>query len=135
MQFRRQLAWVIIVAVVLYALWLSALGAVAYGSEYKPEARSLLMLIRYTQPMFIFPCVLAALVPRWWTSVPLWMLSISISIFIYLPDFQFEDALDSWAAPFAMQQARQMAGVMIVPVVMQIALLLKRSGKLRSEPA
>jgi hypothetical protein len=124
-----------IVGIVLYALWLSALGAVTYGSEYKPEARSLLILIRYTQPMFIFPCVLVALVPRWWTSVPLWMLSISVALFIYLPDFQLEDALDSWAAPFAMQQAKQMAEVMIVPVVMQIALLLKRSGKQRSEPA
>ena len=84
MQLRRELAWVMIVVVVLYGLWLSALGAITYGYAYKPEAHSLMMFSRYTQPMFIFPCALIAFVPRRWATIPLWLLSISIALFIYL---------------------------------------------------
>jgi hypothetical protein len=135
MQLRRELAWVMIVVVVLYGLWLSALGAITYGYAYKPEAHSLMMFSRYTQPMFIFPCALIAFVPRRWATIPLWLLSISIALFIYLPDFQLEDALDTWAAPFAIQEAKEIAQVMIVPVAMKIAVMMKQSGKRRSDHA
>jgi hypothetical protein len=40
-----------------------------------------------------------------------------------------EDALDTWAAPFAIQEAKEIAQVMIVPVAMQIAVMMKQSGK------
>jgi hypothetical protein len=133
MQLRRELAWVMIVFVGLYGLWLSAMGSIAYGYGYRPEAQSLLMFIRHTQPLFIVPCVLLALVPPWWAMVPLWLLSISICIFPYVLNVQQNGALEYVNAPFSVREVKEIALVMLVPIAMQIALLLKGTGNQRTD--
>jgi hypothetical protein len=133
MQHRREFAWILIVLVVLYSLWFSAIGSISYGYGYKPEANSLLMFISYVQPMFVFPCVLLALVPRWWAIVPLWLISISICLFPYVMNVQQNGALEYVNAPFSVQEIKEMAQVIIIPIAMLIALLIKGTGNQRRD--
>ena len=83
--------------------------------------------------MFVFPCVLLALVPRWWAVVPLWLISISICLFPYVMNVQQNGALEYVNAPFSVQEIKEMAQVIIIPIAMQIALLIKGIGNQRRD--
>jgi hypothetical protein len=123
----RRLAYmVLIVGIGLYSLGISALGKMAFDYGYRPEAHSLIMLIRYLQPILVFPLFLVSLLPRKWTTLPLWLVCLSISV---LP-FMIRDAkeklfLGYWDTPFGLREVKEIAIVMLIPVVVQMAVWLK----------
>jgi hypothetical protein len=97
------------------------------GSEQLADVHKL------CSPMFVFPCVLLALVPRWWAVVPLWLISISICLFPYVMNVQQNGALEYVNAPFSVQEIKEMAQVIIIPIAMLIALLIKGTGNQRRD--
>ncbi|HEU4414994.1 MAG TPA: hypothetical protein VFT65_09455 [Candidatus Angelobacter sp.] len=90
----------------------------------------MLVFIRYLQPVLIFPFFLLSLVPRRWATIPLWFLSISICSFPYLITDEHLRAVLGYTRPAGvrlLQDIKDMAGLIIIPVVVQLAAWLRLS--------
>lgn len=123
---RRAVAWILLVAIGFYCLCISLLGRVAFAYGYRPEAHNTIMFIRYLQPVLVLPFFLVALVPRRWATLPLWVLCVSISSLPFLiRDAQLRSLLGYWNVPFGVRAVKELAIVMVIPVVVQIAIWLK----------
>ena len=81
-QMKRTAAWFLFGVAGIYCLCVSLLGRVAFAYGFRPEAHSAVMFVRYIQPVLVLPLFLLALIPRKWTTVPLWALCISITVFL-----------------------------------------------------
>ncbi len=127
---RRAIAWVLLVVVGVYGLVISLLGRVAFAYGYRPEAHSTIMFIRYLQPMLVLPCFFVALVPRRWATLPLWVLCVSIASFPFLiRDANLRAVLGYWNVPFGPRAVKELAMVMVIPVVVQMAVWLRSRPK------
>jgi hypothetical protein len=131
MNTRRVVAWALLIAVGVYAIAIFALGRLAFAYGYHPEAHSVLMFISYIQPMLVLPCVLFALLPRTWATAPLWIVCTSISIFPFIiTDAKQKVLLGYRDTPPGLREVKEIMLVMLIPLLVQIAVLLKtRSGK------
>jgi hypothetical protein len=131
---RRAIAWILFVSVGVYCLVISLLGRVAFAYGYRPEAHNTIMFIRYLQPVLVLPFFLLAVVPRKWATFPLWVLCVSIASFPFLiRDAQLKMLLGYWNVPFGVRAVKELAIVMVIPVVVQLAAWL-RSGSEKQGP-
>jgi len=129
---RRSIAWVLFVIVGIYALVISLLGRVAFAYGYRPEAHNTIMFIRYLQPVLVLPFFLVALVSRRWATLPLWALCVSIASFPFLiRDANLRALLGYWNVPFGARAVKELAMVMIIPVVVQMAVWLRSRHKVQ----
>ena len=114
------------VLVGLYSLSMSLLGRVAFAYGYRPEDHSIIMLVRYLQPMLVLPLFLVSLVPHRWATLPLWALCLSIASLPYLiRDANLRILLGYWNAPLTVHVVKEVAMVMVIPVVVQVAAWLR----------
>jgi hypothetical protein len=128
----RTVAWVLFVLTGIYCLCVSLLGRVEFAYGYKPEAHSAVMLMRYLQPVLVLPLFLLALVPRKWATFPLWALCISIAVFPFLiRDENMRIQLGYWSSPSGIYALKEIAIVMVIPVMVQFAAMLR----MHSQPA
>ena len=128
---RRAIAWALLVVVGIYGLVISLLGRVAFSYGYRPEAHSTIMFIRYLQPVLVLPCFLVALVPRRSATLPLWVLTVSIASFPFLiRDANLRAVLGYWNVPFGVRAVKELAMVMVIPVVVQMAVWLRSRPKM-----
>ena len=127
---RRAIAWVLLVIVGIYGLVISLLGRVAFAYGYRPEAHNTIMFIRYLQPVLVLPFFLMALVPRRWATLPLWVLCVSIASFPFLiRDANLRALLGYWNFPYGARAVKELAMVMVIPVVVQMAVWLRSRPK------
>ena len=124
----RDAALVLLGIVGLYCFGISMLGGVAFEYGYRAEAHSMLIFIRYIQPILVFPAFLLALIPCKWTTFPLWILCLSIASFPYLiRDTNLRAQLGYWSIPVE-KEIKELLMVMVIPIVVQLATWL-RSAK------
>jgi len=126
---RRSVAWLLFGLAGIYCLLVSLLGRVAFAYGYKPEAHSLILFMRYLQPVLVLPFFLLSLVPRRWTTLPLWIVCVSIASFPYLiRDQNLRMLMGYWSAPLGLRMIKEVAMVMVIPVVVQIAVWLRTNS-------
>jgi glucan phosphoethanolaminetransferase (alkaline phosphatase superfamily) len=128
MQFRKELAWIVIFFVGLWSLWIFLMSFMFYSYAYRPEAHSFLMWIRYTLTPMIFPCFLFALVPRRWATIPLWVVSISTIALPYLLNAQQKAWLGYWTTSFNHRDTKEIAQIIVIPIATQLAVMLQWRG-------
>ncbi len=125
---RRLVVWLLFGAVGIYCLFISLLGRVAFAYGYRPETHSLILFVRYLQPILVLPFFLVSLVPRKWATLPLWIVCVSIASFPYLiRDPNLRALMGYWNAPLGVRVVKEVAMVMVIPAVVQLAVWL-RSG-------
>jgi hypothetical protein len=120
-------AYLFVIAVLgLYSLAISALGNVAFGYGYRPEAHNVMLFIRYFQPVLVFPFFLISLFRRKWATIPLWVLALSIcSLPFLISDAKLRALLGYWNKPFGLHALKEIAMVMVIPVAAQMAVWLR----------
>lgn len=112
---------------------MSLLGRVAFAYGYRSEAHSLLMFVRYWQPLLVFPFFLLSLVPRKWATLPLWFVCLSIVGFPYLiRDANLRTLLGYWNAPLGVRAFKEAVMIMVIPFAVQLAVWLKSDSNKRT---
>ena len=128
MKNRLALAWILFVLIGIYCLGVSSLGRVSFAYGYRPaEAHSTLLFFRYLQPILILPFFLLSLIPRKWATIPLWFLSISICSLPFLITDDHLRALLGYWRPVVPREIKEIAMVMIIPIVAQFSVWLRLS--------
>ena len=84
--------------------------------------------LRYTLLLLIFPSYFIALSRRWWTTMPLWLVSTSVMLTQYLMAAQQGAALGAVAADDSFIYAGEMAKIMLIPMVVQFTVALRGMG-------
>jgi hypothetical protein len=84
--------------------------------------------LRYTLLLLIFPCYFIALSRRWWTTIPLWLVSTSIMLTQFLMAAQQGAAVGSGAVDDSYIYVGEMTKIMLIPIAVQIAVVLRRMG-------
>jgi hypothetical protein len=116
----------VITGIGLYCLGISALGRLAFAYGYRPEAHSLILFIRYLQPMLVFPFFLVSLIPRKWSTFPLWVVCLSVCSFPFaVRDAELRTLLGYWNSPFGLRAAKEIAMIMVIPVIVQMAVWIR----------
>lgn len=108
-----------------YCLITSILCMAPFAFGYDPKAHSLLMFIRFVQPMLIFPCFLVALVPKRWASIPIWLVCLSVATFPFFLNAKEKMLLAYSAAPVNWQDVRQISAIVVIPLLVQFAIWLE----------
>ena len=112
----------------IYSLALTVVGMVAFDNGYRPEAHSAFLFYRYLQTMLVCPLFLISLIPRRWTTVPLWFICLSISSLPYLiRNPLMKTRLGYFSRPFGSAAVEEIALIMVLPVVVQLAAWLRPS--------
>jgi hypothetical protein len=88
--------------------------------------------LRYVLLLLIVPAYLIALRRGRWTMLPLWLVSASVTMVQYAMSFQQSPALGPVAAPSAILWIAETTKILLIPVAVQFALMLK-SRETRSE--
>ena len=92
---------------------------------YRVEAHLAMIWLRYSLLLLIFPCYFIALSRRWWTTIPLWLVSTSIMLTQFLMAAQQGAAVGSGAVDDSYIYVGEMTKIMLIPMVVQFAIVLR----------
>jgi hypothetical protein len=84
--------------------------------------------LRYALLLSILPCYFIALSRRWWTTIPLWLVSTSVMLTQYLMAAQQGGASGSAGADSSIIFVGEMTKIMLIPISVQIAVVLRGMG-------
>lgn len=87
-----------------------------------------LTLLRYSLLLLIIPAYFIALSRRWWTTIPLWLVSTAVMLTQYLMATQQGDAFTTGAADGSLICVGEMTKIMLIPIVVQFAVILHGMG-------
>jgi len=84
--------------------------------------------LRYTLLLLIFPSYFIALSRRWWTTIPLWLVSTSVMVTQYLMAAQQGAVFAGGTADDSIIYVGEMTKIMLIPIGVQIAVALRGMG-------
>ena len=84
-----------------------------------------LTVLRYTLLLLVVPAYFVALSRRWWTTIPLWLVSTSVMLTQYLMAAQQSAASGTGAADSSLVYVGEMTKIMLIPMVVQFAVGLR----------
>ena len=87
-----------------------------------------LTVLRYTLLLLVIPAYFIALSRRWWTTIPLWLVSTAVMITQYVMAAQQGAAFTTGAADSSLVYVGEMTKIMLIPMVVQFAIVLHRMG-------
>jgi len=85
-----------------------------------------LTVLRYTLLLLVIPAYFVALLRRWWTTIPLWLVSTSVMLTQFLMATQQGTA--TGAADGSLIYVGEMTKIMLVPMAVQFAIVLRSMG-------
>jgi hypothetical protein len=95
---------------------------------YSAEAHVAMIWLRYALLLLIVPCYFIALSRRWWTTMPLWLVSTSVMLTQYLIAAQHGVAVGSGTEDNSLIYVGEMTKIMLIPIGVQIAVALRGLG-------
>jgi hypothetical protein len=107
----------------VYALYISWFSLAVLGFGGMPiQLTSINSWIfdRYLLAIMIFPCRLFALVPRWWSTIPLWLSCLWVSFF---PLFLSGESANKWGQPLGFlgrNRVIEIVCIILLPALLQI---------------
>jgi hypothetical protein len=87
-----------------------------------------LTVLRYTLLLVVIPTYFVALSRRWWTTIPLWLVSTSVMLTQFLMAAQQGAAFGSGAANGSLIYVGEMTKIMLIPMVVQFAIIMRGMG-------
>ena len=87
-----------------------------------------LTVLRYTLLLLVIPAYFIALSRRWWTTIPLWLVSTSVMLTQFLLAAQQSAASGTGAADNSLIYVGEMTKIMLIPIGVQIAVVLRGMG-------
>ena len=84
--------------------------------------------LRYTLLLLIFPAYIIALSRRWWTTVPLWLVSTSVMLVQYALSAEHGTAFVDGVRPSTFIYVGEMTKIMLIPIAVQFAVVLRDMG-------
>jgi hypothetical protein len=87
-----------------------------------------LIVLRYTLLLLVFPAYGIALSRRWWTTIPLWLASAGVMLTQFLMAAQKGAVIGGGAAEDSFIYVGEMTKIMLIPIVVQCAVLLRDRG-------
>jgi hypothetical protein len=87
-----------------------------------------LTVLRYTLLLLVIPAYFIALSRRWWTTIPLWLVSTAVMLTQFLMAAQQGAAFGSGAADGSLIYVGEMTKIMLIPMIVQVAVVLRGMG-------
>jgi hypothetical protein len=87
-----------------------------------------LTVLRYSLLLLVIPAYFTALSRRWWTTIPLWLISTAVMMTQFLMALQQGAAFGSGAAENPLIYVGEMTKIMLIPMVVQFAIALRGMG-------
>ena len=84
--------------------------------------------LRYALLLLIVPSYFIALSRRWWTTIPLWLVSTAVMLTQFLMAAQQGAAFGSGAADGSLIYVGEMTKIMLIPMVVQFAVVVRGMG-------
>ena len=84
-----------------------------------------LTVLRYTLLLLVVPAYFVALSRRWWTTIPLWLVSTSVMLTQYLMAAQQSAASGTGAADRSLVYVGEMTKIMLIPMIVQFAVVVR----------
>lgn len=84
--------------------------------------------LRYTLLLLIFPAYLIALSRRWWTTIPLWLVSTSVMLTQFLMSARQRDLIVGGTNQLGFVYVGEMTKIMLIPIAVQFAIILRGMG-------
>ncbi len=94
-----------------------------------------LTVLRYTLLLLIVPAYFIALSRRWWTTIPLWLISTAVMLTQFLMAAQQDAAFATGAASSSLIYVGEMIKILLIPIVVQCAVILHGMGIGAGSPA
>jgi hypothetical protein len=94
-----------------------------------------LTVLRYTLLLLVIPAYFIALSCRWWTTIPLWLVSTAVMLTQFLMATQQGAAFASGAEGSSLIYVGEMTKIMLIPIVVQCAVVLHNMGIGAGSPA
>jgi hypothetical protein len=88
----------------------------------------LIIGLRFTLLALIVPAYVIALKRRWWTTLPLWLVSTCVMLTQFAMSTQQSVMAGGWSHPSAFVYVGEMTKIMIIPIGVQIAVMLNGMG-------
>jgi hypothetical protein len=96
---------------------------------YRVEALVAMIWLRYALLLSIVPCYFIALSRRWWTTIPLWLVSTSVMLTQFLMATQQGTPMGmSVSADHSLIYVGEMTKIMLIPIGVQVAVVLRGLG-------
>jgi hypothetical protein len=95
---------------------------------YRAEAHASMMaltVLRYALLLLVIPAYFLALSRRWWTTIPLWLVSTSVMLTQFLMAVQQGAAFGTGAADRSLVYVGEMTKIMLIPIVVQFAIAVR----------
>jgi hypothetical protein len=87
-----------------------------------------LTVLRYTLLLLVIPAYFIALSRRSWTTIPLWLVSTAVMLTQFLMAAQQGAAFGTGAADSSLIYVGEMTKIMLIPMVVQFAVVLRGMG-------
>jgi hypothetical protein len=87
-----------------------------------------LTVLRYTLLLLVIPAYFVALSRRWWTTIPLWLVSTAVMVTQFLMATQQGAAFATGAAHGSLIYVGEMTKIMLIPIVVQFTVALRGMG-------
>ncbi|MFZ1938063.1 MAG: hypothetical protein ACLPZY_09030 [Terracidiphilus sp.] len=84
--------------------------------------------LRYTLLLLIFPTYIIALSRRWWTTIPLWLVSTSVMLTQFLMSTQQSDLFVDGVQQSRFIYVGEMTKIMLIPIAVQLVIVLREMG-------
>ncbi|MGD0738542.1 MAG: hypothetical protein ABR957_03025 [Terracidiphilus sp.] len=81
--------------------------------------------LRYTLLLLIFPAYLIALSRRWWTTIPLWLVSTSVMLTQFMMSAGQSDPIGGGTNQLGIVYVGEMTKIMLIPIAVQFAIILR----------
>ena len=94
-----------------------------------------LTVFRYTLLLLVIPAYFIALSRRWWTTIPLWLVSTAVMLTQFLMAAQQGAAFGTGAVDGSLIYVGEMTKIMLIPIVVQCAVVLYGMGIGAGRPA
>jgi len=98
------------------------------GWIYRVEALLAMIWLRFALLVLIVPSYLIALSRRQWATMPLWLVSTSVMVTQFLMAMQQGAASGGVAADDSFVYVGEMTKIMLIPIAVQIAVVLRGMG-------
>ena len=83
-----------------------------------------LTVLRYTLLLLVIPAYFIALSRRWWTTIPLWLVSTAVMLTQFLMAAQQGSAFGSGSVDGSFIYVGEMTKIMLIPMVVQSTIVL-----------
>lgn len=84
--------------------------------------------LRYTLLLLIVPAYFIALSRRWWTTIPLWLVSTSVMLTQFLMSAGQSDLIGGGTNQLGFVYVGEMTKIMLIPIAVQFAIILRGMG-------